>query len=143
MLVTRLNIITRLFVLCGVMAVSARTSAGQERSAADLIGDLTYQSDRPKTPGMLSGVLTCGTLMGREAEDRALANSLVRQGRSAAPDLEEALDSMEGLGPGPRISYGGTWLLDAYAAIEGPAAYTRLRRMTRNPQVRVGRFFLD
>jgi len=133
----------RLLTLCFVLAVSATASAAREKSAADLIRDLTYQSDRPKPPGMLSGVLTCGTLMGRVEEDRALASSLVKLGSSAVPDLEQALDSMEGLGPGPQIAYGGTWLLYAYAAIAGPAAYPRLRRMTRNPELQATRFVLD
>ena len=142
MLATRLNITTPLFVLCGVFAVSARTSLAQEKSVVDLIRDLTYQSDRPQPYGLHSASFDCGIWAG-EADDRALANLLVRLGASAVPEIESALDSIDRLGERSRFSDGAMWLLYAYVGIEGPAAYPRLRRMTCNPQVRVGRFFLD
>ncbi len=109
-------------------------SMAQTKSATDLIRDLTYQSDRPDISGK-RGQFDCGSARGGEEEDRALTNSLVKLGPSAVPDIEKGLDSLDRRGSQSPFMVNAAWLFYAYAKIEGPAGFPRLRRMMANPRL--------
>ena len=99
----------------------------QPQSASDLIKHLTYQDGRPGTV-----LVSCGILAGIAAEDRATAQSLVKLGDAAEPELDTALDSIGKQGNSSKFAAGGHWLLHAFAKIKGPAALPRLRKMIGN-----------
>jgi hypothetical protein len=107
----------------------------KEQSPDNLIRFLTYQSDRPSNLIRDLGLFTCGSANALARENRAAAASLVRLGASAIPSLEGALDSIEQQGEHSEFSPGALWLLAAYAKIDGPAAYPRLRRMISEPRL--------
>ncbi len=92
-----------------------------------------------KTPECLVRILTyeTGTHLvldgGGVTEDRSAALRLVDMGSEAMPVIERALDSVEAKGKGPKS--GVSWLLYALARIQPRAAYERLQRMLRNPQM--------
>jgi hypothetical protein len=100
----------------------------QAQSSSDLIRFLTYQSDRPGKLFFQTGLSGCGD----PKDDREAARSLVRLGVSAVPDLEAALQEIETNGPSSEFAPNAEWLLLAYARINGPAAYVRLRSMEVN-----------
>jgi hypothetical protein len=88
---------------------------------------------------MQRAAFSCGQL----TPDLEAARSLVKLGVSAIPDVEHALDSIEGLGDGSEYAPGAGWLVDAYAEIVGPDAFMRLRRMLSNPKLAFLRLDLD
>ncbi len=72
-----------------------------------------------------------------------MARELVRLGKAAVPDLEKALNSVEKLGMNSDYGWKASWLVLAYARIQGPTAAPRLRRMTRNQGLAPMRFAVD
>ena len=103
----------------------------QEQAAAAIIADLTYQSDlRPS-----GGFFTCGSMYAEMLENRRLAESLVKLGDSALPDIERVLDSVEQEGLRSQFGPFAGWVVFAYAKITGAAAYPRLRTMMGNPKL--------
>jgi hypothetical protein len=113
-----------------------------DQSAVGLIRYLTYQSGRPGK-AQREALFECGMDIAAARQDRKAANSLVKLGASAVPDIEMALDSMEKRGPQSPFIFNGSWLLIAYARIMGTAAYPRLQGMIGNPRLREYEYFLD
>lgn len=109
------------------------------QSASDLVRFLTYQSDRPGKFELMAGLEGCGHF----DEDRTAARALVSLGRSASPELERALTSLDENGEESAFSVNGAWLLEAYASIEGPHALPRLLQMVANPRLRFLEMGLD
>ncbi len=68
-----------------------------------------------------------------DAENRAAAQSLVRLGAAALPDINAAFDSIAKSGSSSKFAPNAGWLLYAYAKIEGPADFPRLRKMHGDP----------
>ena len=68
-------------------------------------------------------------------DDRIAARSLVKLGKAAVPAIEQALDSIVGSGQWSAFTPNAGWLLLAYAKIEGPRAYPRLRAMISDPKL--------
>ncbi|HEY1755347.1 MAG TPA: hypothetical protein VGG72_08115 [Bryobacteraceae bacterium] len=112
------------FAILGLLM--AGVAAGQGQSAADLIKFLT--TPRPVDDPNSAFVITCGVTeseMEANRKDREAAETLMRLGSAAVPDLERAMDSM-----GPNNSW---LLLHVYARIQGPAGLPRLRAMAEGP----------
>ena len=110
------------------ITLPAVTGQTKEQSASDLIKYLTYQTNRPEVVAV-----SCGVFATMDAENRAAAQSLVKLGASAIPDLEAAFDSIEQRGGASKSGYNAGWLLLSYAKIKGPAAFPRLRKMRGDP----------
>ncbi len=111
---------------------SGGTAQTQAQTASDLIKYLTYQTNRPPTRDMDVAV-SCGVFARMDSEDRAAAQSLVKLGAAALPDLNAAFDSIKKSGSASKFGYNAAWLLFAYAKIEGPTAFRRLRKMRGDP----------
>lgn len=113
-----------------LIGVSLSTVTGQtnDQSASDLIKYLTYQTKRPEVVAV-----SCGIFAAMDAENRAAAQSLVKLGAAALPDINAAFDSIEQSGSASKSGYNAAWLLFAYAKIEGPGAFPRLRKMRGDP----------
>jgi hypothetical protein len=124
-----------ILALLGFVIVNVGRGQSTERSPADLIKFLTYQSDRQPNPMREFGVFSCGWADVEGHENREAAASLVKLGASAIPSLEGALDSVERQGRQSEFTAGATWLLYAYAKLEGPIAYPRLQRMISSPRL--------
>jgi len=107
---------------------SSGTAQTTEQSASDLIKYLTYQTNRP-----VDVAVSCGVFARMDAENRAAAQSLVKLGTSALPDINAALDSIEESGSASKFAPNSGWLLYAYAEIKGRAALPRLRKMRGDP----------
>jgi hypothetical protein len=118
-----------------LVMVCCLTCAAQTQSPSDLIRFLTYQSDRPDKQLAEMGILSCGITGDREA-----AINLARQGPAALPDIERELDAIDRR---DQEGLGSSWLELAYARIEGPAGYERLRRMEQDPRLGSDRQFGD
>ena len=129
--------------LLGLVTAGVGSAQTKEQSPADLIRFLTYQSDRPPSFAQEFGQLSCGSEDAEAHDSRAAAASLARLGASALPSLEGALDSIEKKGERSEFSSGAPWLLYAYAKIEGPAAFSRLRRMIARPRLNFFQAGLD
>jgi hypothetical protein len=110
-------------------------SQAPQRSPADLIRYLTWQSDRPGRADLAASSNACGTLLREDQEDQPAIRTLVGLGASAIPDIEAAFDVVEASGLESGIA-GHEWpLFRAYAEIKGPAAYPRLRKMIGGPRL--------
>jgi len=133
-----------IFVLGLACLLATPPGSGQPpgESAADLIRYLTYQSGR-QGRAQREALFECSMMMEAARQDRSAANSLVKLGMSAVPEIERAFASMEKLGPQSPFLFNGSWLLIAYAKILGAAAYPRLQRMTGNPRLGEYEYFLD
>jgi hypothetical protein len=68
-------------------------------------------------------------------ENGAIAESLVKLGRSAIPDLEGAITSVEKQGNKSRFYPNVAWLFYAFAKIEGPSGAPRLTAMMSNQKL--------
>ncbi len=113
------------FAILGLLMAGVGHVQGQ--SAADLIRSLT--TPPPETLEQTLGIFSCGTTEAqREAnrKDREAAESLVKMGSAAVPELGGTM----AMGP-----YNAGLLLHVYARIQGPAALPRLRMMIRNPDL--------
>ena len=120
-------------VLPAIWSLIASNVLGQtrERTPAELIGLLTYQSGRDADPDIAA--FTCGTLVREATANRAIARSLAMLGSAALPDIEAALSSVRQRGQQSEFWIGSDWLLFAYAKISGPKAYPQLRMMIEDP----------
>lgn len=120
-----------LVIGCGV---STSSRASHADSAKALIKFLTYQSGRSRDPGW-----PLEDSMGLAHEDdrknRATAQSLVSMGELAVPHINEALASLEEFGQDSKYVPNSGWVLLAYARINGPRAYPRLRSLIQNPKL--------
>jgi hypothetical protein len=125
------------WLFCGVLLVlTAGSAAGQrnEPSSADLIkrlGQPTLQEQMGLDP--------CSSIRKYRAE----AMSLVKQGASAIPDIERAIDSIEAHGEESPFAINARWLILPYAQILGRAAFPRLHRMMGDPRLLFLRSSLD
>lgn len=124
---------------CLASGVNGPCGEKDDRSAADLIAFLTYQSDRPDKITTLAGMGSCGPGWA----DRAAGRALVMLGASAIPQIEAALDSIEQRGQASEFSFHAQWLLYTYAGINGRQAYPRLRRMAARPGLGLDEVGLD
>jgi hypothetical protein len=120
-----------------VLPICGTTHAAE--NTADLIRQLTYQSQRPAKQAFLLGLSTCGD---RE-DDRAIARALLANGASAVPDIEKALGSLSREGELSRFAPNAGLLIFVYSRLRGPAALPRLRAMMGNPRLRFLRAELD
>jgi hypothetical protein len=111
----------------GLVFTSGAACQTPEQSPFGLIKFLTYQSDRPLSAQM--GLGGCGSVDVKE--EQGAAKRLAEWGASALPDLEDAIDSIERTGQRSRFASGARWLLLAYAEINGPAAFPRFRRLSK------------
>jgi hypothetical protein len=75
----------------------------------------------------------CGAFATMDAENRSAAQSLVKLGAAALPEINTAFDSIEKSGNSSKFAPNAYWLLYAYAEIQGPAAFPRLRKMRGDP----------
>jgi len=109
-----------------LLLVSTVAGQPQDRSPSHLIAFLNYESDdrrgKPRT-------WSCGEFR----RNREAAKLLAKVGEAALPSIAGELDSIEESDE-PERAAGAGWLLFAFAKIEGPAAYPRLRRMIGNPK---------
>lgn len=121
----------RLFGFVLLAALLPRGASGQvhERSPAEMIRYLTYQNRSGKL-GLAA--FNCGSLFERDRDNREVANSLVRLGGSALPDLDKAIDSIATNGEHSIYATNAQWLLYAYASIGGPGSSRRLWRLIEN-----------
>ncbi len=89
-----------------------------------------------------SGVFTCGMWWSEKEAQRSIARLLVKSRKSSAWQIEKALDLME---QDPYSRYGGNaeWLVAAYAKINGPSAFPRLRRIMDDRRFDGFQFALD
>ena len=101
-------------------------SQTKERSAAELIQDFK------SLPVVVVG--SCGEMIGADEPRWTIARSLVKLGAAAIPDIDAALESAEKHGYS-EFPDGFDWLLKAYAAIRGPAAFPRIRQMRSNRDI--------
>jgi hypothetical protein len=106
----------------------ARNGIGQTKDviASDLVKSLT----KPTSLEML-GLSSCGSF----TVDQGTARSLAKLGHSAVPEIEGALVSIEEHGEQSSVSFKSAWLLLAFARIQPPDRFPRLRRMLRNPKL--------
>ena len=93
---------------------------------ADMIRMLT-------TPNALES-LGISSGCGNYSQRRETAESLVRLGDVALPDIERALESVEREGDASPFRMGSKWILQAYSRLVGPSAVPRLVRMLGSPQ---------
>src|ERR1035438_5800147 len=121
-------------VLLSVLLLDTRVGHGQtgEQSPSEIIKFLTHQSGGLEkwSPHLFS----CGTSEEDEKEVAA-ANSLVKLGVSALPEIERVFDSLQELGQGSQYASHSELILFAYARIRGSAAYSRLRLMADSPKL--------
>ena len=110
----------RWFLAVAIAALACAPAQSGERTAREIVNELTYQSGREMPPFLSMGLFTCGSYLADEREDRQLTLSLVKLGESAIPEIEAALSSTAG-------AFQARWLLLAYAQIRGPSAYDHLR----------------
>ena len=123
-------------VLLGLLVPRIGWDQGGEQSPRKLVEFLTHQApDRNRE----AAVFDCASIK----TDRAPAKALAQSGRLAIAALDQALDSIESTGMRSVNSYNAGWLLEAYARIEGPDAYLRLRRMDKDPSLVFIRLDLD
>jgi len=122
------------FGLLGLLLTSSGRGQGKEQSPSDLIRFLTYQSDRPDKYGLAKGIFSCGAAIAEGRENRRITDALVKLGLPAIPDIETALQSIDEQGQQSAFAFNSEWLLDAYARIQGPIAYVRLRKLLSNPR---------
>jgi hypothetical protein len=80
---------------------------------------------------------TCGQVR----RERAAAKSLADMGTSAVQEVEKTLASIETATQESPSALGAGWILSVYAKIKGPAASTRLLKMSAN--ARPGSFFIN
>jgi len=127
--------------LAGLLAMAA-VSGQSPSDPPGLVKFLTYQSGRPKGPGL--GIVSDGCGVDEQGlEDRAAVKSLVSLGAKAIPAIEEAIGSLEKGGPQSGLGYNLAWLLYAYAKIKGPGAVDRLRSLANDPKFAPRQLVLD
>jgi hypothetical protein len=114
--------------------VSTGHCSAQNQSASDLVRHFAIQSASLASSAS-SAVFSCTQEIAKYVEDRGVADALVKLGPSAMPDIDAALDSIVARGPQSEFAFNAEWLLNAYARIEGSAAYGRLHRMSNNPRL--------
>jgi hypothetical protein len=117
----------RVFALLFAGLFLATGSEGQDRESSTALIQLLTRADLLES----MGVSTAGC--SKDVEDRAAANSLARMGPSVIPDIERALTLVENRSETSAAPPHGEWLLYAYAKIDGPVAFPRLRRMMEDP----------
>jgi hypothetical protein len=125
-------------VLAGLALSCAVWGQTTQRTPAELIWDLTYQSDRPDLHGTRHGVMgtfSCGWTAAEDEDNQALTDALVKYGGAAIPALEKALQSVQDHDDSP-YSLNAKWLMEAYARILGPDAHRRLDQMAGLPRLR-------
>jgi hypothetical protein len=129
------------FALLGLLPVGGAMGQIEGRSTSELIRYLTYQSEeRPNRLFKEIGLFTCGSSMAEDREDQRITDALVKLGVTAIPDLTAAIDNIERNGESG-WTINANWLLNAYAGIEGAAAFIRLREMLdgrKLPQLQYG-----
>lgn len=108
---------------------SGGTAQTQAQTAPDLIKYLTDQTNRS-----VDVAVSCGVFGRLDAENRAAAQSLVKLGAAALPDIDAAFDSIRKSGNSSKFAPNSEWLLYTYAEIEGPAAFQRFRKMRGDPK---------
>jgi hypothetical protein len=111
-----------------------------ERSPDEIIRHLTYQN-RAGRRGLAA--FDCGSSLERKRDNREVANSLVRLGGSAVPDLDKAIDSISKNGEHSTYAINAEWLLYAYATIKGPTSSPRFWRLIEDSKVEFLRPALD
>ena len=124
-------------VLCLPAALQGQSGGAERKKASDLIKLLTYQTDRPHSDQVRSGLFGCGQV----AADVPLALSLIRIGPPALPMIEAALDPAGYRANGVAIR--SFWVEWAYAAIKGPDAFLRLHALERLEALGLGRYNFD
>jgi len=131
---------TAILLLVGLWCLVVRSGSGQStpKSAAELIASISH-ADHPQPELRL---FTCGETEQVRSE-RQLARDLVRLGKLAIPDLDQALDSIERDGEASPLYSKAGWLLYAYVRIEGPQAAPRLVRLRISPTFTSLRLTLD
>lgn len=112
--------------------VAAGHCSAQNQSASDLVRHFAIQFASPASSAS-SAVFSCTQEIAKYVEDRGVADALVKLGPSAMPDIGAALDSIVARGRESEFAFKAEWLLNAYARIEGSAAYGPLLRMSNNP----------
>ena len=128
------------FVLMAALLPSTISCQPDERSADEIIRHLTYQN-RPGSRGLAA--FDCGSSLERNRDNRGVADSLVRLGGSAVPDLDKAIDSIGKNGERSTYAVNAEWLLYAYAAIKGPRSSPRFWHLIENPKLDFLRPALD
>jgi hypothetical protein len=126
----------RCFLVAVLALMTLKPGEGQTKneSAASLIRALAGQRvdiASAQTPGT-----SCLAFKDLAERQRPRAESLVRLGTSALPDIESALDSLENQGERSEVYPGANWLFFAYAKIKGPAALPRLHGLLGNHRLR-------
>ncbi len=113
------------FVLIAVVVLlSLRIATGQTQNATELVLRLCH----PELPvGYSLGLLN--------GQPRSTAIALADLGAPALPAIEKALRSLEERGRDSEFFINSGWLLLAYARIEGPSAYPRLRTLIEAPNL--------
>jgi hypothetical protein len=133
-----------LIVISGVLLLAAIFCAnGQstDASPSDLIKLLT-RSDGQNEYGLRID-FSCGQAWADDQRNRKLADALVKNGVSALPDIEKALDAIGDYGEQSKFAVNAQWLLEAYARIKGHFAFPRLRAMLDNRHFAFLQFALD
>ena len=118
-----------LLILMSLLWRGSVTGQTPDQSLTDLINHADRRPER--VWGIMVG--TCGSF-GIEAEkERTDARSRVKSGASAILDINAVFDLIERRGKDSELGYNPAWLLYAFAKIEGPEAFPRLREMRGDP----------
>ena len=113
---------------CVASGLALGQAPGQ--SARSIIESLNYQTSRA---AHREGIATCGSIGTVFMENRAIADSLVKLGDEASPEIERALNSVQNEGPNSPFNPSAGYLGYAYARIKGPTAYRLLRALINSP----------
>lgn len=105
------------------------------QSPSDLINFLTYQSNRPRESKTRAVFFTCRVDNPEAADYRRAAQSLVKLGALAIPEIEQTLGSIEKHGRDSPFASNPGWLLHAYARLTGIKGFERLHRMLGDPKL--------
>jgi len=116
----------RAFALAFAGLFLATSGESQSRESSSELIAFLMRPDLMELTGM--STFACS----EDIEDRAAANSLARLGPSVIPDIERALPLIESKAGTFDAPVHSDWLLYAYAKIDGPAAFSRLRTMMGN-----------
>ncbi len=115
------------FAILGLLMAGVALGQGQWQSEADLTKFLASPRPEYSAAAFFLECVTTDAQQEADTKHREAAESLVRLGSAAVPDIEKAMDSLE--------PYGAWWLLHAYARIQGPAALPRLRAVAKSPKL--------